>query len=127
MEYKEIYIPLKYKIIAGLVAFIMLSSILGSLWQNKGLKDNIRERDNKIEKIDETQEPIFEEILADAEEIKKRDAVILALSNKQKALQKTIKQLKNEINYIKDNYASRSIDERIRVFSRLATEKDSTQ
>lgn len=114
-------------IIAAFVVTFILYGIGQRYFADRGLKNDINDREDTIEQINEDKEPILQEIRDESEEIKKRDAVILALSNKQKQLLRTIKNLKNENDRIKDIYINNPIDERIELFARLATEQDSTQ
>lgn len=115
------------KIIAAVIVAILLFKVASSYFQDKDLKDDIKDREEKIDQIDDEKTPILEDITADAERIKELDKKILALSNKQKELLRTIKNLRNENNRIKDIYINNPIDKRIELFARLATEKDSTR
>ena len=127
MEFKIKDIPTKYLVILGVIAFLLISGLAGSLWENRGLKKDIKERDDKIEELDKSKEPVLKDIQADADAIKRKDSIILVLSKRSQILQNTIKNLRYENYRIKNSYVNSSLDERIRVFARLATEKDSTQ
>lgn len=115
------------KVIGLIIAVIIIIWITSSFWSDFGLKSDIRDRESRIEKIDDSKKPILEAINSDNAEIKRKDSIILALSNKEKALLRTVKHLRNENNRIKSTYTNSSIDERVRIFAELATEKDTVQ
>ncbi len=124
MELKKPKIQTLIIIAAFIVAFLLYGAI-SSYFQDKELKDDIRDREEQIEQINDEKTPILEDIDADAERIKELDRQILALSNKQKQLLKTIENLRHENNRIKNFYINNPIDKRIELFAELATEKDS--
>ena len=127
MKSNELNVPTKYWLIAGLIAFLLLSGSLGSLWQNKGLKNDIRVRDARIDSLDKAKEPILKEIKEIEDEVKRQESVILALSKIAETLKENIKKVKDENRRISDIYIHSSIDERVRLFAELATKQDKAQ
>jgi peptidoglycan hydrolase CwlO-like protein len=126
-EYNELNIPTKYWVIIGLIAFILFSGVLGSLWQNAGLKNDIKNREEQIEKIEADKEPILKEIQAMSDEVNRQEAIILALSKKAESLRAGIKKVKDENKRITDYYINSSINERVSIFAELATEQNNAQ
>lgn len=123
MDFKSM--PLRYKIIAGVFALVFILLLSGGLAVNRQLKRDIKDREKKIEALEESKKPILKELKAKIDEIKRQDSIILVLSKKEVILETTIKNLKNESNRIKKDYVNSSLSERVGIFSRLATQNDS--
>lgn len=126
-EFKESPFKVISLILVGVIFIIMIWATISSSGENRRLKNDIKENLEKIEELEEIKKPIFEELKADSLAIKKRDSVILVLSNEKNNLLRTLKYYKNENFKLKNTYVNAPLNERIKLFSRLATEKDTIQ
>tara|TARA_R110000744_G_scaffold121116_2_gene225548 strand:+ start:19225 stop:19608 length:384 start_codon:yes stop_codon:yes gene_type:complete len=127
MEFKNNKLKLSLIILAGLVLLIMILATVSSSRENKRLKRAIKANDKKIEILENQKTPLFKKIKEDSVKIVKKDSLIFVLQIKEQTLKNTIKIFKNENNKIKSNYNNSSINERVRIFSELATRADSLQ
>lgn len=120
-------IPKKWVYIAALAACVWLFSLIWSIptWlENSSLKRAQKENKEKIEQIDAFKKEIFLRIKADSILLQARKDSILVLTNKRETLKKSLNYYKYENLRIKNNYLRGDLNERVELFTRLATEKD---
>lgn len=112
-------------ILVAILLIIMAWSTISSSRENKRLKRSINEKLLEIERLESQKITIFESIKKDSLKIIKKDSIILGLSKKEYSLTNRLKQLKNEKIKNYAEYFAGSPSERVRIFSKLATENDS--
>lgn len=120
-------IPKKWVYIAALAACVWLACLVWSIptWlENGSLKRAQKENKEKIEQIDAFKEEIFFRIKADSILLQARKDSILVLTNKRETLKKSLNYYKYENLRLKNNYLRSDLNERVELFTRLATEKD---
>ncbi len=108
-----------------LIFVVLMFNLIGSLKENRFLRHE-KERNLKIvDSLEIIHSEAVEKVRLDSIEIELKKKAILELSKKEEVLIKTIKKYKNENYNLKNTYNNNTISERIKLFSRLATEKDS--
>ena len=88
------------------------------------LKKQIKKGEAKIESLEETKDPIYKQIKDLQETIKKKDLIIENLETEKQTIKNTLIFYRNENKRIKSDYLNNDINERVRIFSKLAAEKN---
>ena len=127
MDFKKDKIKLALVILAGLLLIIMIIAAISSTGENKRLKRAIKDNNINIEILEKNKAPLLKKIEEASIELIKKDSLIFTLRMKEESLKNTIKIFKNEKFKIQNNYNNSDIDERVRLFSKLATRADSLQ
>lgn len=125
MDFK-IDTPLKLVsvILLGLILIVMAIATISSSGENKRLKTSINENKEKIKELESEKITIFESIEKKSEQIRLKDSIIRELKSKENLLINNLKTLKDERTRIKNAYFNNDVNERIRIFSELASETD---
>ena len=127
MDFKKDKIKLALVVLAGLILIIIIFSAISSTGENKRLKRAIKDNNINIEILEKNKAPLLKKIEEASIQLIKKDSVIFSLRMKEESLKNTIKIFKNEKIKIENIYNNSDIDERVRVFSKLATGEDSLQ
>ena len=108
------------RILLAVIVIIMLWSSISSSGENKRLKSTIEENLEKINKLESQKKTIFEFAKRDSLLLIEQNIIILDLSKKEDSLINNLKHFKNERIKIKNAYFNNAVNERIRIFSKLA-------
>lgn len=121
MDFKANKIQTVSIILLGIILIVMLIATFSTNGENKRLKTSINENEQKIKKLETEKITIFESIEKKSEQIRLKDSIIQELKNKENLLINNLKTLKNERIKLKNTYFNSNVNERVRIFSELAT------
>jgi predicted nuclease with TOPRIM domain len=108
----------------GIILTVMIVATFSTSGENKRLKTSINENRQKIKELENEKIAIFESIEKKSELINQKDSIILELKKSEGTLIDNLKQLKNERIKLKTAYFNNNVNERIRIFSKLASDTD---
>jgi len=104
----------------GAILIILVISSISYSGENKRLKSTINKNLEKINKLESQKNTIFESVKIDSILLIEKNNTILNLSKKEDSLINNLKHFKNERIKIKNAYFNNDVNERIRIFSKLA-------
>lgn len=114
----------KHLISSGALALVFVLFVFNQCRENKTLKKQIKNRSKEIEKIDSEKKIIYLELNELKIAVEKKDSIILELSKKETEILNNISANKEHFENEKNSYNNSDNNERVILFSKLASERN---